>query len=47
MKCQNCFYSEDIDGTLFCNYLEIDIGFNGNCSNFVNIFRLKDIFRIE
>ena len=44
MKCEDCFYSKDIDGTLFCNYLEIDVDFKDDCDNFVNVFRLKDIF---
>ena len=45
MKCEDCFYSEDIDGTLFCNYLEEDVLGGGRCDNFINIFRLKEVFK--
>ena len=44
MKCEDCFYSEDIDGTLFCNYLEEDVSMDSECDNFINIFRLKEVF---
>lgn len=44
MKCEICYFSENIDGTLFCNYLEEDVQMDDNCGNFINIYRLKDVF---
>ena len=43
MSCGICFYSELIDGTSFCNYLEKDVGLNDICNNYVNVYRLKEI----
>lgn len=43
MNCDDCFYSELVDGILFCNYLEEDTVGCG-CKDYVNVFRLSDIF---
>lgn len=45
LACENCYFSEMIDGTLFCNYDEKDVAFDDYCKDFVNVFRLKDIFK--
>ncbi len=44
LECQSCYFSELIDGVLFCNYYEEDVDLDSYCSNFVNVFRLKEIF---
>lgn len=44
LECQSCYFSELIDGILFCNYCEEDVDLDSYCSNFVNVFRLKEIF---
>lgn len=44
IECQNCHYSDLIDGTLFCWYNEEDVLFNECCDNFVNQERLEEIF---
>lgn len=45
LECQSCYFSELIDGTLFCNYCEKDVAFDDYCKDFVNVFRLKEIFK--
>lgn len=45
LACEDCYFSEMIDGTLFCNYDEKDVALDDYCYNFVNVFRLKDIFK--
>lgn len=42
-RCENCYYSELIDGTLYCHFQEEDVLFNQTCESFVNYERLKDI----
>ena len=44
LACEDCYFSEMIDGTLFCNYCENDVAFDDYCKDFVNVFRLKEIF---
>lgn len=44
IECQDCHYSELIDGTLFCRYCEEDVLFTECCDNFVNQERLEEIF---
>lgn len=44
MNCSYYFYSQLVDGVIFCNYLEKDVGlYNANCDNYVNVYRLKEI----
>ena len=44
LKCECCYYSEMIDGTLYCHHKEEDVLFDDCCDSFVNNNRLKDIF---
>ena len=43
LKCECCYYSELIDGTLYRHYQEEDVLFDYYCNSFVNNNRLKDI----
>lgn len=43
VDCGHCFFSEMIDGVVFCHFLEVDIVLDSLCDNFVNVDRLKDI----
>ena len=44
LKCECCYYSEMIDGTLYCHYCDKDVCLTDCCGNFVNNSRLKDIW---
>ena len=51
MDCGNCFYSQLIDGTLFCNYYGEDVNLeyvkhlkgDYTCLDYVNVNNLKSI----
>ena len=45
--CGVCFYSERVDGVLFCNHYCEDVGIKliggGSCKEYVNVYRVKEI----
>lgn len=39
--CQSCFYSEYVDGALFCYLIFDDVGLSDYCKEFKDYFKLK------
>jgi len=47
LDCGHCFYSELIDGVLFCYYLCDDVDLKFLCKDFINNDRLKEILKCD
>ena len=47
MSCSCCFFSEMIDGTLFCHYLFEDVCLDFECDGFVDYNYLKKLLNVS